>query len=87
MAVCDPAAATQCDVFDLGGLSGFVLIISFEAVTVTNWNRFFLSIFFYLKQLFCLPGFFSHIARVHLHLLVQLFMVSIIEELFYGFNN
>jgi hypothetical protein len=46
VAVCDPAAATQCDVFDLGGLSGFVLIISFEAVTVTNWNRFFLSIFF-----------------------------------------
>jgi RsiW-degrading membrane proteinase PrsW (M82 family) len=40
--VCDPAAATQCDVFDLGGLlSGFVLMISFEAVTVMNWEPFF----------------------------------------------
>jgi len=44
VAVCDPAAATQCDVFDLGGLSGFVLMVSFEGVTVTNSEPFFLSI-------------------------------------------
>jgi len=43
--------------------------------------------FFLPEAVVLLAHFFSHIARVHLHLLVQLFMVSIIEELFYGFNN
>jgi len=43
--------------------------------------------FFLPEAVVLLARFFSHIARVHLHLLVQLFMVSIIEELFYGFNN